>query len=62
MEQHVKHFWQNMSPAHREIVANEEVVDWIWKFDAVLYDVCDSSPVFLAWTWTEASSRIARPS
>ncbi|KAI9002138.1 hypothetical protein DFJ74DRAFT_696798 [Hyaloraphidium curvatum] len=38
MEQQLRHFWQNMSPAHREVVEHVEVADWIWKFDAVLYD------------------------
>lgn len=43
MEQQTKHFWQNMSSAHREILSNEEVADWIWKFDALLYDVGSES-------------------
>ena len=39
IEHQTRHFWQNMNEAHRQVLDNDEVADWIWKFDAVLYDV-----------------------
>lgn len=39
VEMIIKAYWQNLSTSDREIVNSAEIVEYVWRYDSLLYDV-----------------------